>query len=65
MCNECNMSICPSRCPNAHESEPEVFARCDSCNAKIYDGEEYYKLNGFCFCEYCVEGAHKTAEVDY
>lgn len=63
MCEYCHQYICPSGCPNARESDPEIFARCDSCGTKIYDGEEYYELNGQYFCEDCVEEGRKIAEV--
>ena len=63
MCEICHSSPCNSRCPNA--SEPPVFGRCESCGMKIYDGDEYYEIDGRNYCESCVSGGYKTAEVDF
>ena len=61
MCEICHQTFCPSGCPNA--PEPPVFAECDSCGTEIYDGNEYYEINGCNYCEDCVSDGHKTAEV--
>lgn len=61
MCSICHMTHCPSACPNAPE-EP-VFAECENCGEKIYDGDGYYKVGD---CYYCIDCVSKeTAEVDY
>lgn len=62
MCEICRHSPCDSRCPNA--SEPPVFAECEACGMEIYDGDEYYDIDGFNYCESCVRGGYRTAEVD-
>lgn len=61
MCCECHQNPCHPRCPNA--PEPLIFAECDACEAPIYDGEDYFELGDHKFCEACVDGGHRTAEV--
>lgn len=63
MCQLCRHFICPSGCPNA--PEPPVFGECEECGAKIYDGDEYYQIGEHKFCEACVNGSYRTAEVEY
>lgn len=63
MCQVCGSYPCNARCPNA--PDPEVFARCEICGEPIYDGEDYYEIDGQRYCEDCVYDARKTAEVDY
>lgn len=62
MCEICRQSICPSGCPNA--PDPPLFAKCEACGAEIYDGDEYYKIDDHKYCESCVQGGYRTAEVD-
>ena len=62
MCEVCHRYICPSACPNA--PEPPVYAKCEICGAKIYDGDAYYEIEDHKFCEACVSGAYRTAEVE-
>ena len=62
MCSVCGFSRCPGRCPNA--PEPPVYGECYECGEKIYDGDEYYDLGGNKFCEACVRGSYRTAEVE-
>ena len=62
MCDICRFSICPSGCPNA--PEPPVYAECEECGAEIYDGDEFYEIGEHKFCEACVMGGYKTAEVE-
>ena len=62
MCDYCRRSICPSSCPNA--PEPQVFGHCDECGETIYDGDEYYKIGNHKYCESCVQGGYRTAEVE-
>ena len=63
MCQLCRRYTCPSGCPNA--PEPPVFGKCEECGAKIYDGDEYYQIGEHKFCESCVSGSYRTAEVEY
>lgn len=61
MCCECHQIPCHPRCPNA--PEPPVFAECDACGDPIYDGNDYHKIGDYNFCEACVEGSLRLAEV--
>ena len=63
MCDICRMHPCHPSCPNAPERP--VFDCCEICGADIYDGDDYYELNGHKYCETCVREGFKTAEVDY
>ncbi|MBR5144693.1 MAG: hypothetical protein IKW53_06550 [Clostridia bacterium] len=63
MCEICRQFKCPSACPNA--PAPPVFSKCDGCGADILDGDEYYDIDGECYCENCIYECRKTAEVDH
>lgn len=66
MCKICGHSICPGACPNA--DEPRVFGKCINCGDTIYEGDEYYLLDNNhneYWCEQCIEGARRTAEVGW
>lgn len=63
MCEICRQYRCPSGCPNA--PEPPLFTKCEACGAEIYDGDEYYDIDDHKYCESCVQGGYRTAEVDY
>ena len=45
-------------------SEPRVAFRCDECKAEIYEGDDYYEICGYCFCEECIEKCRKEAETE-
>lgn len=62
MCEICHRYTCPSSCPNSHE--PPIFDNCEACGAEIYDWDEYYKIDDHNYCEACVQGGYRTAEVD-
>lgn len=62
MCELCLRSPCDSRCPNA--PEPPIFALCRECGEPIYDGDEYYEIDGRNYCEACVLNGYRTAEVE-
>lgn len=62
MCSICRQTPCSSRCPNA--PEPLVFGRCVKCKTKIYDGDDYYNIDGEYYCEDCIDNCRKTAEVE-
>lgn len=34
--------------------DPEPAFYCDECNEPIYVGEDYYDVEGYRLCEYCV-----------
>ena len=61
MCEICMQTSCDSRCPNA--AEPPIYAKCEKCGAKIYDGDDYFEIDCHNYCEDCV--SHRTAEVEY
>lgn len=63
MCDVCRQYPCHPQCPNA--DEPEVYAHCEICDEPIYDGDEYYNLDGHKYCEACVQSGYRTAEVGW
>lgn len=64
MCELCYCSPCRDRCPNADDQDPPVFAKCEICGEPIYDGDEYYEIDEKPYCEACVYGCYRTAEVE-
>ena len=66
MCEICGQYFHHPACPLAPEPpKPPVFAHCDLCDEPIYDGDEYYELDDHKYCEACVQGGYRTAEVYY
>lgn len=61
MCKICNLYVCPQGCPNA--AEPNIYSHCENCGETIYDGDEYYEICDSDFCEACILGSFRTAEV--
>lgn len=43
MCENCHLSICSSRCPNA--PSPREIYTCTCCNEGIFSGEEVVRLD--------------------
>ena len=35
--------------------EKKEWVRCDRCDGEIYEGTEYYQINGECVCRECLE----------
>lgn len=35
--------------------EEKEWVRCDRCDGEIYEGAEYYQINGECVCRECLE----------
>lgn len=35
--------------------EQKEWVRCDRCDGEIYEGAEYYQINGQCVCRECLE----------
>jgi hypothetical protein len=62
MCVICRCTPCHPRCPNA--PDPEYRIRCSECGCKIYLGEGYYKVDGETYCEDCMMGFHRYAEME-
>lgn len=63
MCEVCRHYPCDNRCPNA--PEPPIFAHCEECGYEIYDGDEYFEIDGKHYCQECIDSCWRTAEVDY
>lgn len=53
---------------NICDTEPKVFVECDQCGATIYDGDDYYFINGRYICLSCLaawaEAYRHTAYVE-
>lgn len=60
MCDVCRQTPCDPRCPYA--PEPPIIHRCCSCENDIFEGDDYYDLDGEPWCEDCVASSRKTAE---
>lgn len=59
MCDICGHNICPSMCPNAEQ--PKVICECSECGFEIYEGDDYYEIEGKIYCETCIDGFKKEA----
>ena len=53
MCDECHMTPCHPRCPNAPEIKP-VYV-CEICGYGIYEGEKFFDGPKGYICEECME----------
>ncbi len=62
MCSECGMIPCHPCCPNA--PEPQIVLYCCGCGAEIYEGEDYYDIDGTPACEDCVSRMKRTAQTE-
>ncbi len=62
MCIECGYYRCPSNCPNA--SSPAPYCKCEICGKDIYEGDEYYEIDGHAYCEDCIWNSSKIAGED-
>jgi hypothetical protein len=62
MCEICHRTPCHPQCPNAEEPAP--VAECAWCKEPIYEGDEYYDINGDTICTECIDECKKTAEVE-
>ena len=45
------------------EEAKRVFT-CDYCENDVYEGDDYYDINGWRICEDCIDKFLKTAEVE-
>lgn len=59
MCSVCGRIPCRAACPNA---TVYIAAICDVCNAAIFDGDTFYRIEDMAVCEDCIENARRTAE---
>lgn len=62
MCEECRMTPCHPRCPNAPDP-PSVFI-CSGCGDPIFDGEDYWDIMGEQWCANCIDSSRRIAEYD-
>jgi hypothetical protein len=62
ICKICRRIPCDSRCPNA--PEPPTVYECTSCHGEIRVGDFAYVLDGFAYCEECVENSRKEVGWD-
>lgn len=62
MCDICLHSPCLPQCPNA--PPPPVVFTCYNCGEPIYEGDNYYDIEGEAWCEECIDDALKTAELE-
>lgn len=62
MCEICHKNPCDIRCPNAEM--PPIVHYCKECGYPIYDGEEFYNINGKKYCSECMESFKKYAEME-
>jgi hypothetical protein len=60
MCDVCLHFPCLSGCPNA--SDPLVVHECIHCGADIYEGNDYFNIDGEPWCEECITKARTQAE---
>ena len=60
MCKECGRSPCHPCCPNAPDPEP-VYS-CEKCEEGIYEGDDYYEIEGKTYCADCIDMCRSTAE---
>lgn len=62
MCSVCMSNPCNSRCPNAEEEKTVHI--CMNCGEDIYEGDDYYDIDGEAWCEECIKDCKKTAELN-
>lgn len=54
MCEYCHSFPHLSGCPCA--PDPKAVYKCAHCGAEIYEGDEYYEIDGIPYCENCLYG---------
>lgn len=62
MCQICHMSKCPSGCPNA--PDPPSVTTCAICGGPIVPGDEYARIDGLDYCEYCIDDMSNSELVE-
>ncbi len=60
MCDFCGFFPCDPRCPNSES--PREVGLCSGCGDPIREGEEYWEIEGECFCASCMESSRRIAE---
>lgn len=61
ICEHCRQNPHHPQCPMA--DDPPIYAHCEACHEPIYEGDEYYEIDDHNYCEACVRGGYRTAEV--
>ena len=51
MCEICQMTFCPSRCPNGERGYDRV---CPRCELPLYEGEGVTAPDGVTYCKECI-----------
>lgn len=61
MCDQCLRAFCPPSCPNfTGRQEKRQAIYCVLCGERLQEGEAFYRIHGFPYCELCID----NAEVD-
>ena len=63
ICEICRRFPCDSRCPNA--PEPVIVCECTLCGEAIREGDTFFQLGEFAYCEECVAWGRGEAEFTY
>lgn len=61
MCEECRMTPCHPRCPNAKNIP---VCKCEMCGEEIYEGDTMYVIEGKNICESCIDECRTYAEFE-
>ena len=62
-CEYCHNSFSHHpRCPNA--PEPPIVCYCSECKEPVYDSDTFYRINEENYCEDCIEGFKKWADIE-
>lgn len=61
MCDECRMTPCHPRCPNAQDIP---VCTCELCGYEIYEGTPMYVIEGKNICEGCIDDCRTYAEFE-
>lgn len=40
--------------------QEEAYITCDGCEEKIYEGDDYYHIDGICYCSECIRNMRRT-----
>lgn len=60
MCEICRQNPCCPACPNHVDELVEI---CCECGAKIFEGDDYYNIEGIVLCENCIDKFKMKGEV--
>ena len=58
MCDQCFQRFCPPNCPNFEPPQPPRRAvYCKKCGERLQEGESFYRIHGFPYCQWCLDSA--------